>query len=174
MPRPLLALAALAAVCATGCPPRRYVRDYPRWIADGGRDLRAGCAVADAHLDAGVFNARFDGKARRFALGLDGDRIVVHDGERRRAFEHTPPFAFERSESAGSDSLRAPMPGRIVLVKAAVGDSVEQGQEILVIEAMKMELSLKAPQAATIVSLHAEAGEFVDADMVLVRFGEAE
>ena len=62
------------------------------------------------------------------------------------------------------------MPGRIVLVKAKVGDAVEQGQELLVMEAMKMELSLKAPHAAQIESISAKAGEFVEADTVLVRF----
>jgi len=53
MPRPpLLALAGalVAAGALAGCPPSRYVRDYPRWIADGGRDLRAGCAIADAFV----------------------------------------------------------------------------------------------------------------------------
>jgi 3-methylcrotonyl-CoA carboxylase alpha subunit len=59
-----------------------------------------------------------------------------------------------------------------VLVKIKAGDKVEQGQELLVMEAMKMELSLKAPHAATVDSIHAAAGEFVDADSVLVRFEE--
>jgi 3-methylcrotonyl-CoA carboxylase alpha subunit len=87
-------------------------------------------------------------------------------------FEHAPPFAFERGEAADEDNVRAPMPGRIVVVKVKPGDAVKAEQELLVIEAMKMELSLKAPQDATIASLHAVAGEFVEADTVLVRFGE--
>src|SRR3970282_965559 len=49
--------------------------------------------------------------------------------------------------SGGADQLFAPMPGRVVVVKAAVGAQVEAGQELIVIEAMKMELSLKAPRA---------------------------
>jgi 3-methylcrotonyl-CoA carboxylase alpha subunit len=64
------------------------------------------------------------------------------------------------------------MPGRIVLVKASAGDKVEAGQELLVMEAMKMELSLKAPRAGNIESISAAAGEFVDADAVLVQFAE--
>ncbi len=62
------------------------------------------------------------------------------------------------------------MPGRIVLVKAHAGDTVEQGQDLLVMEAMKMELALKAPRAGTIESINATPGEFVEADAVLVRF----
>jgi 3-methylcrotonyl-CoA carboxylase alpha subunit len=139
-----------------------------------GTDDGASCAVSDARLDATAFSARFDGVARRFDVAIHGDRIVVHDGTRRRVFEHTPAFAFEGGEDTGADSLRAPMPGRIVLVKAGAGEQVLAGQEIMVIEAMKMELSLKAPQAATIASLHAAAGDFVEADFVLVRFEEAQ
>ena len=131
-------------------------------------------AIAGARLEDGALSGRFDGVSRRYDVAIDGDRLAVHDGARRRVFEHTPAFAFERGDAASADSLRAPMPGRIVLVKAGAGEQVEAGQEIMVIEAMKMELSLKAPQAATIVSLHAAAGDFVEADVILVRFGEAQ
>ena len=130
------------------------------------------CSVRGALLHEGTLQARFDGTARRFATDIDDDRIVVHDGERRRRFEHTPPFAFESSAAANTDAIRAPMPGRVVVVKVAPGDSVVEGQEVLVIEAMKMELSLKAPRATAIASVHARAGEFVEADIVLVKFGE--
>ena len=130
------------------------------------------CSVTNARLDGDTLSARFDGTARRFNVGIHADRIVVHDGHRRRVFEHAPPFAFERGEAAGQDNVRAPMPGRIVVVKVKAGDAVKAEQELLVIEAMKMELSLKAPQDATVASLHATAGEFVEADTVLVRFGE--
>jgi 3-methylcrotonyl-CoA carboxylase alpha subunit len=143
--------------------------------AGGSYTLASGerkCSVTGARLDGDTLSARFDGTARRFNVGIHADRIVVHDGQRRRVFEHAPPFAFERGEAAGEDNVRAPMPGRIVVVKVKPGDAVKAEQELLVIEAMKMELSLKAPQDATIASLHAAAGEFVEADTVLVRFGE--
>ena len=131
-----------------------------------------GCRVAGARLDGDTLSGRFDGIARRFKVAFDVERIVLHDGTRRRAFEHAPAFAFEKSADSDVDNLRAPMPGRIVVVKTQAGASVTAGQELMVIEAMKMELSLKAPQDATIASLHATAGEFVEADTVLVRFGE--
>ena len=61
------------------------------------------------------------------------------------------------------------MLGRLAaVVKAAAGDAVSLGQELLVIEAMKMELSLKAPRAGTVAQVRAVAGDFVDADAVLV------
>src|SRR3546814_5823273 len=60
------------------------------------------------------------------------------------------------------------MPGRIVLVSVAGGDSVAQGQELLVMEAMKMELSLKAPRDGVVAQVRTAEGEFVDADASLV------
>ena len=61
------------------------------------------------------------------------------------------------------------MPGRIVLVKAEPGQVVAEGEELLVMEAMKMELSLKAPRAGTVAAVQATAGDFVESEVVLVR-----
>jgi len=131
------------------------------------------CEVEHASLRDGVLGASFDGVARRWQVALDGERIVVHDGTRRRAFQHAPSFAYEASGGTSGDRVTAPMPGRIVIVKANVGDAVEEGQELLVMEAMKMELSLKAPRAGTVEAVQAAAGDFVEADAVLVRLEKA-
>jgi 3-methylcrotonyl-CoA carboxylase alpha subunit len=64
--------------------------------------------------------------------------------------------------------MQAPMPGRDVLVKDRVGDRVTAGQELLVIEAMKMELGLKSPRAGVVAEVRAVIGDFVEADAVLV------
>ncbi|SEV86575.1 biotin carboxylase N-terminal domain-containing protein [Luteibacter sp. 329MFSha] len=131
------------------------------------------CTVSGARLGDGVLSARFDGQARRVPIAVHGSRIRLHDADERRwTFERAPAFAWTGEETAGARQLVAPMPGRIVLVRAAVGDSVEEGQELLVMEAMKMELALKAPRAGTIESISAAQGDFVDADAVLVRFAE--
>jgi 3-methylcrotonyl-CoA carboxylase alpha subunit len=133
----------------------------------------ASCTVADALLHSGFLNARFDGVARRYRADADNARIIVHDGTQRTRFERARAFAFTPSSHKGGDRIAAPMPGRIVVVKVRDGDAVEQGQELLVMEAMKMELSLKAPHAATVESVNAKSGEFVEADTVLVRFKES-
>jgi len=65
------------------------------------------------------------------------------------------------------------MPGRIVLVKTKEGDRVSEGQELIVMEAMKMEITLRAPRAVKIAIVSAKVGEFVEADAVLAHF-EAE
>jgi 3-methylcrotonyl-CoA carboxylase alpha subunit len=144
--------------------------------ADGDYRLTQGaetCQIRDARLADGVLHARFDGIARRFAVAIDGERILLHDGSRRQVFLRTPPFAATEQAGVEDDAIRAPMPGRIVLVRAQTGDTVESGQEVLVMEAMKMELSLRAPRAARVAELRASVGDVVEADALLVRFERA-
>jgi 3-methylcrotonyl-CoA carboxylase alpha subunit len=141
---------------------------------DGDYQLRHGDAtsvVQGARLGAEVLSARFDGESQRIPARADALHVLVHaaDGQ-RYSFSRAPAFAWEVKDAAGGNQVIAPMPGRIVLVKAKAGDSVEQGQELLVMEAMKMELALKAPRAGTIESVNAAEGEFVEADAVLVKF----
>jgi len=125
--------------------------------------------VAGACLADGMLVARFDSQARRFSVQADDVRAQVHDGERR--LQLTPVGMYRREAAAqGVDDQRmqAPMPGRVVLVKAQPGDRVVAGQELLVIEAMKMELGLKAPRDGVVAEVRAAAGDFVEADAVLV------
>ncbi|MBQ4853192.1 acetyl/propionyl/methylcrotonyl-CoA carboxylase subunit alpha [Rhodanobacter sp. B2A1Ga4] len=144
---------------------------------DGNYQLRhgeAGCEVRGARLSGDTLSARFDGESRRVPLRCDATRVLLHDaGGQRYSFSRAAAFAWEAKDDAGGNQVIAPMPGRIVLVKAKAGDVVEQGQELLVMEAMKMELALKAPRAGTIESVNATQGEFVEADVVLVRFAAA-
>ncbi|MEO6799275.1 MAG: acetyl/propionyl/methylcrotonyl-CoA carboxylase subunit alpha [Rhodanobacter sp.] len=140
----------------------------------GDYQLRHGeidCHVAGARLRDDSLSARFDGEARRVPLRADAAHVLLHDASGQRySFARAAAFAWESTAVIGGNQLVAPMPGRIVLVKASAGDNVEQGQELLVMEAMKMELALKAPRAGTIESINATQGEFIEADAVLVRF----
>ena len=63
--------------------------------------------------------------------------------------------------------IRAPMPGRVVLVQKQAGETVAAGDVVLVIEAMKMELALKAPRDGVLADVRAQAGDFVEGDAVL-------
>ncbi|NYZ63155.1 biotin carboxylase N-terminal domain-containing protein [Luteimonas deserti] len=126
-------------------------------------------AVRGARRDGDGLTARFDGHARRLALIEGSDTLVVHDGHARLELRL---LADDRHGAVGSastdDRVRAPMPGRVVATRVRAGDTVTAGQELLVMEAMKMELALKAPRDGTVAELRAAAGEFVDADATLV------
>ncbi|MFD7027156.1 biotin carboxylase N-terminal domain-containing protein [Streptomyces sp. NPDC059917] len=68
---------------------------------------------------------------------------------------------------SGADTLAAPMPGTVTVVKVAVGDEVEAGQSLLVVEAMKMEHVISAPHAGTVTELDVTPGTTVAMDQVL-------
>ena len=148
-------------------------RDVAAYGHDGMYRLKSGEAsteVTGARLADGVLTARFNGHARRCRVHLDAGHVAVHDAAGfRHAFERAPAFAWVLADAVGDDRVRAPMPGRIVLVRVSPGDTVTAGQDLLVMEAMKMELALKAPRDGTIESVGAAQGDFVEADRVLVR-----
>ena len=105
---------------------------------------------------------------RMRVLTLPGG-YMAHDGTRRWTMNLRHPFAFEASAANAGDSVRSPMPGRVVAVKVEAGAKVSEGQELMVMEAMKMELTLKAPRDGVVAEVRATAGEFVEADVVLVK-----
>ncbi|MFV8750141.1 biotin/lipoyl-containing protein [Nannocystaceae bacterium ST9] len=71
------------------------------------------------------------------------------------------------SAGHGSGELLAPMPGRVVKVGIALGDRVERGAPIMIVEAMKMENELQAPISGIVRSIAVQAGAAVDANQVL-------
>ena len=130
--------------------------------------------VAGARLADGVLSARFHGKGQRFSVQHDGNLLLLHDGLRRLRLQSVAVYRRDNAAAAPTGhQVLAPMPGRVVLVKAGLGDKVAAGQELLVLEAMKMELSLKAPRAGIVARIGAAAGDFVEADALLVAL-EAE
>lgn len=69
--------------------------------------------------------------------------------------------------AAGSIEVAAPMPGKILNVKAGVGTAVKKGDVILILEAMKMENDVVAPEDGTVASINVSAGDAVEAGDVL-------
>jgi len=125
--------------------------------------------VEGARLADDALSLRMDGKGRRFGVAPGAGLVEIHDGVRRLSLRPLPAYRHEpAAQDAGDDRVRAPMPGRVVAMRVAVGDRVEAGQELAVLEAMKMELALKAPRDGTIGELRAGTGEFVEAEAVLV------
>ena len=69
--------------------------------------------------------------------------------------------------NAGSVEVTAPMPGKILSVKANPGQAVKKGEVILLLEAMKMENEVVAPQDGTIASVNVSSGDMVESGDVL-------
>ena len=79
-----------------------------------------------------------------------------------------PKKAAAPAGAAGSVSVTAPMPGTILEVKATVGQSVKKGDTLCVLEAMKMENDIPAPQDGVVASINVQKGASVNANDVLV------
>ncbi|MFJ3134505.1 acetyl/propionyl/methylcrotonyl-CoA carboxylase subunit alpha [Streptomyces sp. NPDC102359] len=143
-----------------------------RPTADGGTELlppgadtpvRASAGPLDGHR----FTCALDGVAHTFAALPDGTWLG-RDGDAWQVRDHDPVAAsLTRAGQAGADSLTAPMPGTVTVVKVAVGDEVDAGQSLLVVEAMKMEHVISAPHAGTVTELDVSPGTTVAMDQVL-------
>jgi 3-methylcrotonyl-CoA carboxylase alpha subunit len=111
-------------------------------------------------LSAGVFLVR-EG-ARSFVLHVARDGAEVHafwDGVSYTLAEEREGARPARRHDAGG--LEAPMPGRVAAVHVAAGQRVVRGQELLVVEAMKMENALRAPRDGVVRAVHVAPGDMV-------------
>jgi acetyl-CoA/propionyl-CoA carboxylase biotin carboxyl carrier protein len=96
----------------------------------------------------------------------DGETLWLgHEGYVWRVRE---PSIEEAHQQQADDEIRAPMPGQVIDVRTAQGDSVEEGQTLIVLESMKMELSLTAPFAGEVASVEVVAGDRVKERQILV------
>ena len=111
--------------------------------------------------------ARTGSTRGRFTLWLDGFRYEVEAlDERTRAIRE---LSGAGKEASGPAPLLAPMPGMIVRVAVQVGDTVEPGQSLVVMEAMKMENELRATSAGTVKAVLAQPGTAVEKGAVLLE-----
>lgn len=103
----------------------------------------------------------------RYTLWLDGFRYEVEAlDERTRAIRE---LSGAGQEASGPSPLIAPMPGMIVRVAVQVGDTVQPGQGLVVMEAMKMENELRATTAGTVRAVLAQPGTAVEKGAVLLE-----
>ena len=99
------------------------------------------------------------------ALMVDGKRYQI-DVQEGRQGASSPPVP-----SGDAQEITAPMPGSIFKLICKVGDAVSDGDELVILEAMKMEVPVKAPKDGTILSIAVAPGEVVKSGQVLVTLG---
>ncbi|MEO5902553.1 MAG: biotin/lipoyl-containing protein [Gemmatimonadaceae bacterium] len=102
-----------------------------------------------------------------YTLWVDGYRFEGEAlDERTRAIRD---ITAASSKSSGPAPVNAPMPGLVVRISVAVGDKVQAGQGVVVMEAMKMENELRASAAGIVKAIHAEVGKAVEKGTALVE-----
>jgi 3-methylcrotonyl-CoA carboxylase alpha subunit len=131
------------------------------WLGDG-RETRVAVAAEEAHQDV----VRWDGEN---AVWLTFAGKTFHIGV---------PRGQDLTGAAGGASadgaIVSPMPGKIIALEVAAGDTVTRGQKLLTLEAMKMEHSLTAPFDGKVAELNASAGAQVSEGTLLARIEKGE
>jgi biotin carboxyl carrier protein len=118
-------------------------------------------------VEPGVYSILVDGAV--YEARVDGSTVTISG--RRYQVEQVDPRKYVRRGAgpagAGRGNVKAPMPGKIVRVLVSVGDHVQSGQGIAVIEAMKMQNELKAASAGRVASLLVKANDAVIAGAIV-------
>lgn len=130
---------------------------------DGSVQLRRGdrtLAVSREALPDGRWRISVGGRSHVVQLAAGTDAVFLHaegmgavEVERQQLTHATGGAA-----GGGSDLLSAPMPGVVISVQVAAGDTVRAGQALMVIESMKLETTLLAPRDARVKTVHHAVG----------------
>ena len=114
-----------------------------------------------------------DGKPLRAHVVRDGARSLVSIAGLPYEFNHEPPkLSRTRQRGAGGGfepEILSPMPGKILEIKVAEGETAEAGQTLILLEAMKMENALTAEGSARITKIHVFDGDLVELGQVLIE-----
>jgi biotin carboxyl carrier protein len=123
--------------------------------------------IAEVTKEGVVVDGELVAAARRAYAVADGDkRWVFLDGE---VYEFEVQRLGRRRGAAHHSSLMAPMPATVIRINVAVGATVTKGDTLLVLEAMKMELPVRAPSDGTISAIACREGELVQPGVPLIE-----
>ncbi len=108
---------------------------------------------------------------KQFVLGLRGQRVTVQLKDDLDLLVEK--LGMAQSAEAVVREITAPMPGLIVGLSVEAGQTVEEGDSVLTLEAMKMENVIKSPVGGTVAAVHVRVGDSVEKKQVLVSFKNA-
>jgi len=148
---------------------RREVKDSERWRCQlNGHELHVNGVLARPN----ILSILIDGKAFEVKRERIGSDLHLWVGSERYAAVLRDPRSFRSRRQTtdslgGAKSLLAPMPGKVVRVLLNERDTVESGQGIVVVEAMKMQNEIKSPKRGIVRKLAVTQGDAVNAGDVL-------
>ncbi len=134
-----------------------------------------GVAFSELWTDEGEIVGEYDGAPVRAVVHVEpgpGDELEV--SYRGQRFVFTRPDRLAGDAAVGDGAITSPMPGTVLDVRVAVGDTVAEGDVLGVMEAMKMEHTLKAPFAGTVTEVDVVAGATVTLGATLFVVEEAD
>jgi len=112
-----------------------------------------------------------DGRKRwRVAVATDGDATwVFANGQVARIDKEEAPTMRGRARGRGDAGVMSPMPATVVAINTAPGKTVSEGDTVIVLEAMKMELPIRAPKTGVVKAVHCSKGDLVQPGVVLLE-----
>lgn len=119
----------------------------------------------------GVYRVEHDGRSHIvYIAGTPSDQWACADGRVFRGdFGDARDQPRRAARVTGPQALTAPMPATVIKVLVQPGAAVKKGDTILLLEAMKMELPIRAPGDATVTAVHCREGELVQPETTLVE-----
>lgn len=123
---------------------------------------------ASAPKGSSAFRVKVNDTTYTVQTRQDGDLVVEGVAYRVQVSASDSQGANAASEGSEAMAVEAPMPGNVFKAVSKVGDKVSEGDDLIILEAMKMEVPVKAPVAGTVVSLEVSAGDVVKTGQVLV------
>jgi 3-methylcrotonyl-CoA carboxylase alpha subunit len=157
-----------------GDSPPVTLRAHPQRDGSFRLDLPGGSVHAALSEDEAGSQLLVDGVSRRLRVVRRGMELTAILGGRNHVLLQEDPLAPPRTETAGSDRVTAPVPGRVTRVLVQSGDVVAKNAPLLVIEAMKMELTLHAPMDGTVAQVRHAVDDMVEEGTELVTFVKEE
>ena len=118
---------------------------------------------------SGEYTVKVNGKA--YAVKLEGDNKATVNG---KAYDIDVKAGIEAKASSSSgdgEEVKAGLPGNVLRIEVSEGDTVEEGDVLLVVEAMKMETEVKSPKAGTVNSILVAQGDKVVTGQAMVVIG---
>jgi 3-methylcrotonyl-CoA carboxylase alpha subunit len=143
-------------------------------VLDAGNGFQMKVAGEEFHLSGtieedGSLRASIDGHIVSATVVVDNTRmIVITDGKQVEVNRIITDHSGD-GEEAGAGAILSPMPGKIIQVSVAAGDTVSKGDSLIVMEAMKMEHSLTAAVDGIVSDVFFEIGDQVEEGIVLIR-----
>jgi 3-methylcrotonyl-CoA carboxylase alpha subunit len=124
-----------------------------------------------ARIGDGVYRVVVNGRAHLAYVAGSGAEVWLHwDGQVfHRPFDDERADRQPRRAAGGHQSLSAPMPATVLKVLVAAGSVVHQGDPLVILEAMKMELPIRSAGEAVVKAVHCREGELVQSGAVLVE-----
>jgi biotin carboxyl carrier protein len=115
-----------------------------------------------------AYEVEVEDRAEQIWFFVDHDIVHVHAFGRAWQLEVFDPVERSLRAADEDDTIAAPMPGTVISIGVQVGDQVDQGQTLVVIESMKMQSEMVAPRGGVVEEVHLQVGDTFDRGAALV------